>query len=73
MSMINRFGTRTSMRHDVCYRDNETKERKHACDDEMLQDLDVLEPKDTREKDRQEARTNDNRYKEKAWLGNRVE
>ena len=22
-----------SMRHDICYRDNETKEGKHACDD----------------------------------------
>ena len=34
-----------SMRHDICYRDNETKEGKHACDDEKLQELDVLEPK----------------------------
>ena len=39
-----------SMRHDICYRDNETKEGKHACDDEMFQDLDVLEPKGIREK-----------------------
>ena len=39
-----------SMLHDICYRDNETKEGKHACDDEMLQDLDVLEPKGIQEK-----------------------
>ena len=38
-----------SMRHDICYRDNETKEGKHACDDEMLKDLDVLEPKGIQE------------------------
>ena len=26
-----------SMRHDICYRDNgDTKEGKHACDDEIL-------------------------------------
>ena len=24
------------MRHDICYRDNDTKEGKKACDDEML-------------------------------------
>ena len=32
-----------SMRHDICYRDNngDTKEGKHACDDEMLKELDV--------------------------------
>ena len=39
-----------SMRHDICYRDNETKEGKHACDDEMLKELDVLEPKGIRER-----------------------
>ena len=40
-----------SMRHDICYRDNgDTKEGKHACDDEMLKELDVLEPKGIREK-----------------------
>ena len=39
-----------SMRHDICYRDNETKERKHACDDEMLKALDVLEPKGIRKR-----------------------
>ena len=37
------------MRHDTCYRDNETKEGKHACDNEMLQELDLLEPKGIRE------------------------
>ena len=40
-----------SMRHDICYRDNgDTKEGKHACDDEMLKELDVLKPKGIREK-----------------------
>ena len=34
-----------SMRHDICYQDNEPKEGKHACGDEMLQELDVLDPK----------------------------
>ena len=40
------------MRHDICYRDNngDTKEGKHACDDEMLKELDVLEAKCIREK-----------------------
>ena len=33
-----------SMRHDICSRDNEAKEGKHACGDEMLQELDVLDP-----------------------------
>ena len=38
-----------SMRHDICYRDHgATKEGKHACDDEMLKELDVLEPKGIR-------------------------
>ena len=47
-----------SMRHDICYRDNETKQGKHACDDEMLQELDVLEAKGIREKiDRKLVRT----------------
>ena len=35
-----------SMRHN---RDVDTKEGKHACDDEMLKELDVLEPKSIRE------------------------
>ena len=40
-----------SMRHDICYRDHgATKEGKHACDDEMLKELDVLEPKGIRER-----------------------
>ena len=38
------------MRHDICYRDIDTKERKHAFDDEMLKELDVLELKGIREK-----------------------
>ena len=37
-----------SMRHDICYRDNE--EGKHKCDDEMLQELDELQPRGFREK-----------------------
>ena len=45
-----------SMHHDICYQDNETKEGKHACDDEMLKELGVLEP--IREKiDRKLVRT----------------
>ena len=39
-----------SMRHDICYRDNNTKVGKHKCDDIMLRELDVLEPKGIREK-----------------------
>ena len=39
-----------SMRHDICYRDNSSKEGKQNCDDKMLQELDVLEPKGIREK-----------------------
>ena len=31
-----------SMRHDICYRDNE--EGKHQCDDIMLKELDELQP-----------------------------
>ena len=47
-----------SMRHDICYRDDETKVGKHACDDEMLKELDVLEPKAIRERiDRKLVRT----------------
>ena len=37
------------MHHDICYRDNQTKEGKHKCDDEMLQELDMLHPKGIRE------------------------
>ena len=39
-----------SMHHDICYRDNSTKVGKQKCDDEMLIELDLLEPKDLREK-----------------------
>ena len=40
-----------SMRHDICYRDHgDTKGGKHDCDDTMLKELDVLEPKNIREK-----------------------
>ena len=33
------------MRHDICYRDREKKK----CDDIMLSELDLLEPRDMRE------------------------
>ena len=48
-----------SMQHDICYRDNETKEGKHVCDDKMLKELlVVLEPKGIKEKiDRKFIRT----------------
>ena len=39
-----------SMRHDICYRDNDTKRGKQKCDDKMLMELKWLEPKDLREK-----------------------
>ena len=40
-----------SMRHDICYRDsNKTREGKHACDDEMLKELNILHPKTIRER-----------------------
>ena len=39
-----------SMHHDICYRDNTDKEGKLNCDDEMLKELDELEPKGIREK-----------------------
>ena len=36
-------GDAISMRHDICYRDRgATKRGKHACDDEMLRELDEL-------------------------------
>ena len=39
------------MRHDICYRDHgKTKRGKHACDDEMLRELDELDPKTIRER-----------------------
>ena len=40
-----------SMRHDICYRDKNTIEGgKGRCDDEMLQELHLLNPKNVREK-----------------------
>ena len=39
-----------SMRHDICYRDNDTKSGKQKCDDKMLKELEWMEPKDLREK-----------------------
>ena len=39
-----------SMQHDICYRDNNSKKGKEKCDDEMLKELDILKPKDAREK-----------------------
>ena len=36
-----------SMRHDICYRDNPTG--KKGCDDRMLSELDLLDPRDMRE------------------------
>ena len=40
-----------SMRHDICYRDHgSTKSGKHVCDDDMLYELEQLEPKNIREK-----------------------
>ena len=35
-----------SMHHDICYRDNEKEKEK--CDDKMLLELNLLEPKTTR-------------------------
>ena len=40
-----------AMSHDICYRDHGgTKADKHKCDDEMLHELEVLKPKDMRER-----------------------
>ena len=40
-----------SMRHDICYRDKgRNKDGKQKCDKEMLSELDILQPKDLREK-----------------------
>ena len=39
-----------SMHHDICYRDNNTKNGKQKCDDEMLLELNLLEPKTIRER-----------------------
>ena len=39
-----------SMRHDICYRDNNSKNGKMKCDDKMLIELDRLHPGNFREK-----------------------
>ena len=39
-----------SMRHDICYRDHDTKKGKADCDNEMLAELEVLKPDNIREK-----------------------
>ena len=39
-----------SMHHDICYRDHDTKKGKLHCDNKMLAELEVLKPKDIREK-----------------------
>ena len=40
-----------SMRHDICYRDKgRNRDGKQKCDKEMLSELDILQPKDLREK-----------------------
>ena len=45
------------MRHDICYRDNDTPAGKRECNRKMLAELNALVPKDRREKvDRQLVR-----------------
>ena len=39
-----------SMKHDICYRDNSTKPGKEKCDDEMLLELNLLNPQNLRER-----------------------
>ena len=39
-----------SMKHDICYRDNDNKQGKKKCDDIMLKELTWLKPKDLRER-----------------------
>ena len=39
-----------SMHHDICYRDNNNKDGKQKCDDKMLLELNLLEPKSIRER-----------------------
>ena len=39
-----------SMRHDICYRDNETSAGKRECDRKMLAKLNALVPEGRREK-----------------------
>ena len=57
-----------SMRHDICYRDNNTKERKHECNDIMLQELDTMQPRGFREKlDRKLTRTIIGKKRKLGW------
>ena len=58
-----------SMRHDICYRDNKTKQNgKKKCDDKMLIQLDLLEAKSIREKiDRSLARKAISTKKRLGW------
>ena len=47
-----------SMHHDICNRDNNTKKGKHEYDDIVLQELDIMQPREFREKlDRKLTRT----------------
>lgn len=39
-----------SMRHDICNRDNSNKSGKAKCDDQMILELDLLDPKNLRER-----------------------
>ena len=39
-----------SMHHDICYRDNSTKDGKQKCDNKMLTELTSLKPKNLRER-----------------------
>ena len=40
-----------SMQHDICYRDHgESKSGKHICDDKMIEQLELLEPSNIRER-----------------------
>ena len=46
------------MRHDICYRDNDTSAGKRECDRKMLKELNALIPEGRREKvDRQLVRS----------------
>ena len=57
------------MRHDICYRDNKTKQNgKKKCDDKMMIQLDLLEAKSIREKiDRSLARKAISTKKRLGW------
>ena len=41
---------RISMKHDICYRDNDNKRGKKECDDIMIKELTWLKPKNLRER-----------------------